>query len=195
MTDSIIKQTGNSRYLKSAIGADTTFEQFLEMLRNGTLPIDLNGINPDGFAELGTALNKANLLSDETAELFGLGAEAVPDEVLKKAKQLITTSQNTANSAPKIVTGSYVGNGEQWGDPRSISFSGISSSYLAILYSVSNYPFFLPMNSRLWIPAGVVNVSYPGSLSSNKFTVDTDSYGSNGLNQSGEIYYYIIFGR
>ena len=72
MDDGIIKGTGNSRFLKSAISDDLTFEQFKSMLRAGTLPVDLFGINPSGWDVIGTALSKANLLTDETAEMFGL---------------------------------------------------------------------------------------------------------------------------
>ena len=51
MKDSIIKNTGNSRYLKSAISAATTWEQFRAALIAGTLPIDLNGINSVGWQQ------------------------------------------------------------------------------------------------------------------------------------------------
>lgn len=86
MDDGIIKGTGNSRYLKSIPGflaQYPTYEDFAEALTAGTLPIDLNGINETGWEKLGTALNKANLLSDDTAALYGLGADATVDAVLK----------------------------------------------------------------------------------------------------------------
>ena len=72
MRDSIIKNTGNSRYLKSAISAATTWEQFRAALIAGTLPIDLNGINSVGWQQVGDALNKANLLPDGIVTAFGL---------------------------------------------------------------------------------------------------------------------------
>lgn len=76
------KGTGNSRYLKSSIPATTTHEDLVNMLRNGTFPIDLNGINVAGVAQQGTPLNQATFLKDATASLFGLGTDAVPDDVL-----------------------------------------------------------------------------------------------------------------
>lgn len=82
MQDSIIKGTGNSRYLKSSLEGITTWEQFRAALLAGTLPIDLNGVNADGFQQLGDPLNKATLLKDATAKQFGLTASAVPDDVL-----------------------------------------------------------------------------------------------------------------
>jgi hypothetical protein len=72
MRDSIIKNTGNSRYLKSAISASATWEQFRAALIAGTLPIDLNGINTAGWQQVGDALNKANLLPDGIITAFGL---------------------------------------------------------------------------------------------------------------------------
>lgn len=75
MQDGIIKGTGNSRYLKSVQNFLTlypTYQSFAQALVSGTLPIDFNGINAAGWNQIGTALNKANLLSDATASLLGL---------------------------------------------------------------------------------------------------------------------------
>lgn len=82
MQDAIINETGNSRFLRSIAGflqAYPTYEAFAAALIAGTLPVDLNGIDPDGWAQLGTDLNKANLLTDATAALAGLGPEATPN--------------------------------------------------------------------------------------------------------------------
>ena len=76
--------TGDSRYLKSIAGflqVYPNYEAFAAALVAGTLPIDLNGKNPDGWAQQGTVLNKANLLTDATAALEGLGSEATPNEM------------------------------------------------------------------------------------------------------------------
>lgn len=86
MQDGIIKGTGNSRYLKSIsnfLQQYPTYQDFVAALVAGTLPIDLNGINETGWDQLGTALNKANLLSDETATALGLPNTAVPDDALQ----------------------------------------------------------------------------------------------------------------
>lgn len=80
MKDFVIKGNGNSRYLKSSLEGITTWEQFRDALAAGTLPVDLNGINPEGFQQLGDPLNKANLLKDTTAALLGLPNTAVPDD-------------------------------------------------------------------------------------------------------------------
>lgn len=82
MKDSVIKGTGNSRYLKSSLEGITTWEQFRAALAAGTLPVDLNGIDPEGFQQLGDPLNKVTLLKDGTAEKYGMDNTAVPDDVL-----------------------------------------------------------------------------------------------------------------
>lgn len=81
MQNGIIKGQGNSRYLKSGIGSSTTWEQFLTSLIAGTLPIDLNGINEDGWDVLGTPLNKQTLLTDVAAAMYGLGSNATVNDV------------------------------------------------------------------------------------------------------------------
>lgn len=82
MKDSVIKGNGNSRYLKSSLKGITTWEQFRDALAAGTLPVDLNGINPEGFQQLGDPLNKVTLLKDATAGLYGKDNTAVPDDML-----------------------------------------------------------------------------------------------------------------
>ena len=92
MKDTIIKGTGDSRYLKSAIPENITHAQLVQMLRNGTFPIDLNGINEDGIEQMGTPLNTATLLSDETGAQLGLTDGTVNEAIL----QLTATAENTA---------------------------------------------------------------------------------------------------
>lgn len=85
MKDTVIKGTGNSRYLKSVANFKSlypTYDAFVEALVAGTLPIDFNGVNPDGMTQLGTPLSMSSLLKHTTAALFELGEEAVPDDVL-----------------------------------------------------------------------------------------------------------------
>ena len=48
----------------------------------GIFPVDFNGINKDGWTQLGTLLNKANLLSDTVISTLGLstGADSTPND-------------------------------------------------------------------------------------------------------------------
>jgi hypothetical protein len=79
MIDSVLKGTGNSRFLKSAVPAGISWADALAMLQAGTFPIDFNGINAEGFQQVGTPLNKANLLKDATAAQIGLPPSTTPD--------------------------------------------------------------------------------------------------------------------
>ncbi len=75
MKDGVIYGSGNSRFLKSVSNFKTlypTYDAFVNALVAGTLPIDLNGINSAGWKQIADALNKANLLTDETAKALGL---------------------------------------------------------------------------------------------------------------------------
>lgn len=83
MIDSVIKGDGDSRYLKSVSNFLTlypTYADFVAALVAGTLPIDLNGINVNGFTTVGTPLNKSTLLSDTTAAACGLSSSATPND-------------------------------------------------------------------------------------------------------------------
>ncbi len=78
MKDLTIKGTGNSRFLKSVENFKAqypTYDDFAAALVAGTLPVDFNGLNPDGVAQMATPLNKATLLTDETAHSLGLTSE------------------------------------------------------------------------------------------------------------------------
>jgi hypothetical protein len=112
MQDGIIKGTGNSRYLKSIEGfldLYPTYEDFAKALVDGTLPIDLNGINEEAWQQLGTALNKANLLTDSTASQYGKGSSATVNDILSAARSLITTAQSAASTAQSTANGRMVG--------------------------------------------------------------------------------------
>lgn len=113
MQDGIMNETGNSRYLRSIAGflqAYPNYEAFARALIAGELPIDLNGINPDGWAQLGTPLNKSNLLTDATAALADLGPEATPNEMfaaivekVNSANEAASAASSTANAAKQKV--------------------------------------------------------------------------------------------
>ncbi len=120
MKDGVTKGTGNSRYLKSAITDTTTWEQFRDMLRGGTLPIDLNGVNTAGWQVVGDGLNKANLLPDSVATALGLtGNPQVKDALLGLSLKDV-----------QIQFGTYVGTGSSTAsltfnfEPRLVTING-----------------------------------------------------------------------
>ena len=80
MNDGIIKADGTSRLMRAELPA--TYEEFRTQAAAGTLPMDIL-FNADGWTQLPTFLNKGALLKDLTAALYGLGVDAVPDEVLQ----------------------------------------------------------------------------------------------------------------
>lgn len=130
MIDSVLKGTGNSRFLKSAVPAGTSWADALAMLQAGTFPIDFNGINTGGFQQVGTPLNKANLLKDATAAQIGLPPSTTPDGMFQALgntgelhvwrKTVTTTSEKpagytlgdaesgTAISVPNVGSQNYV---------------------------------------------------------------------------------------
>lgn len=79
MIDGIIKADGTSRLMRAELPA--TYEEFRAQCRAGTQPLDVL-FNALGWTQLPTFLNKRTLLTDATAALFGLGADAVPDDAL-----------------------------------------------------------------------------------------------------------------
>lgn len=128
MQDTIIKGTGNSRSLRSVPNFLTlypTYEAFAAALVGGTLPVDLGALNAPGVQTLGTALNKANLLSDAVEKaIWGSTANRTPSQALEKLRALITAAQSTANGRLRVETGSYVGTGTIGPDgPNRLSFS------------------------------------------------------------------------
>lgn len=122
MIDSVLKGTGNSRFLKSAVPAGTSWADVLAMLQAGTFPIDFNGINTEGFQQVGTPLNKANLLKDATAAQIGLPPSTTPDgmfQALGNTGELHVWRKTVKNAADvpagytitdKIGVGSVVSN-------------------------------------------------------------------------------------
>lgn len=86
MNDGIIKGEGNSRYLKTVadfLSKYPTYEAFARAFMEGTLPIDLNGINEAGWDQLPTWLNKENLLKDLTSAIYNKGVDATLNDVLE----------------------------------------------------------------------------------------------------------------
>lgn len=107
MKDGILAGTGNSRFLRSVEDFKDrypSYESFANALVDGNLPVDLNGINPDGWEQTGTPLNKRTLLSEEVVELLGLSGEPTVSDALKKLAM--------PKGELRVELGSYVGNGK-----------------------------------------------------------------------------------
>ena len=116
-------------------------------------------VRADSPTQEGTPLNKDSLLKDATAALYGLGSDAVPDEVFSLLKTLVDNAQSSADSKVKIQTGSYVGTGTHGEDsPCSLTFNFVPKVVYIIqseIISVSAnrgydqiYPHFIQLVSK-----------------------------------------------
>lgn len=164
----------------------------------------------DNPTVVGTPLNAANLLSQATAALYGLGAAAVPDDVLAQARTLITTAQNTASDKSKIVIGQYAGVdvNKAGGSitPVSLSFSGKPIGVFILMSTEGK----VTLPSCFIRPCTIGFVShiafYDSSSISNRLVVSASpvTWGGSSvtitatdvqysLNLSGNTYYYIAF--
>lgn len=87
MQDTVIKGNGRSRIIKGPADMPATYNEWRAQVMAGTAQLDVS-VNPDitesgGISQLGTPLNKANLLTDEAAALFGLMDDATIDAMFK----------------------------------------------------------------------------------------------------------------
>jgi len=123
VVDGVIAGTGNSRYLKSVsnfLSLYPTYSNFVSALVEGTLPIDLNGLNAAGWTTLATALSKANLLDDTTAAAIAtFTGQSTPSTVNAALAAF------AAATRVKVETTSYTGTGTGGSsNPSSIAFTG-----------------------------------------------------------------------
>lgn len=128
MIDSVLKGIGNSRFLKSAVPAGTSWADALAMLQAGTFPIDFNGINNEGFQQVGTPLNKANLLKDATAAQIGLPPSTTPDGMFQALGNTgeLHVWRKTVTTAQEIPAGYTLGNTEE-----NVLIASRETSYMA----------------------------------------------------------------
>lgn len=171
MIDSVLKGTGNSRFLKSAVPAGTSWADALAMLQAGTFPIDFNGINAEGFQQVGTSLNKANLLKDATAAQIGLPPSTTPDgmfSALANTGELHVWRKTVVYNQPvPEVPGSYtLGSATQLTAGRR-NTSTSASSYISNLSVSNEISVDLDGNVTLVNPSTVsLRVTRPASFAS-----------------------------
>lgn len=139
MIDSVLKGTGNSRFLKSAVPAGTSWADALAMLQAGTFPIDFNGINTEGFQQVGTPLNKANLLKDATAAQIGLPPSTTPDGMFQALGNTgeLHVWRKTVTTAQEIPAGYTLGASAAKTLAKSSENSGNSYATFYISSSIS----------------------------------------------------------
>lgn len=137
MIDSVLKGTGNSRFLKSAVPAGTSWADALAMLQAGTFPIDFNGINTEGFQRVGTPLNKANLLKDATAAQIGLPPSTTPDGMFQALGNTgeLHVWRKTVTTVQEIPAGYTLGDVKT---KKAISATGSGQAYIGFYMGYSD---------------------------------------------------------
>lgn len=197
MKDFVSKGQGDSRYLKSNLLEGTSWDAALALLRAGTFPIDLNGVNPDGYTQLGTALNKANLLTDTTASALELTGD----------DPTVNDALNTLAGRMRAQAKNYIGDGT-YGSANpcelTFDFAPIFILYLGGKTSASTY---LSISSIAATLMSFVGTSYSRQdvfgTSSTQAKVSADgktlSWYSTAtataqLNANGYTYYFIAIG-
>ena len=191
MKDGIIKGTGDSRYLKSGIPANITFEQFVAMLRGGTLPIDFAGINAAGWQQLPTWLNKMNLLTDGTAAALGLTGDPTVDMALALMANSVHFDASFPPKATNILgnelggftqlqTGAYVGTGT-YGVSNKNTLAFDFTPKLVIVRLSSHY--YFPFGFTAIAGAPAVSADGNGGATTGSFSqaMITLEWGSNSL--------------
>lgn len=210
MQDGIIAGNGNSRYLKTvsaALGLYPTYEDFMAALIAGTFPIDLNGINAAGWTQQGTALNKANLLTDATCSALGIATTSTPNNALLKIKNLIDSANQNANNRTLLEIKSYIGTGASGeNNPCSISFSFPPDVVIHMgNRSVNSGSFYYPSSIyNPYVLCSMLNTSFSvseylvfgcyGKISSDRKTISWYNYYSEDetqLNSKNYNYYFM----
>lgn len=115
MKDTVIKDNGKSRSIKAPADMPETFEEWRTQLLAGTATLDI-GLNAAGCDVIGTALTKANMLSDTTKSALKLTGD---NPTVNDALYALSSALGRA----KVATGSYVGTGTSGADnPCSLTF-------------------------------------------------------------------------
>lgn len=138
MIDSVLKGTGNSRFLKSAVPAGTSWADALAMLQAGTFPIDFNGINTEGFQQVGTPLNKANLLKDATAAQIGLPPSTTPDGMFQALGNTgeLHVWRKTVTTSQEIPAGYTLGDALENINPIKLTDRNYNTAWFTVVSSV-----------------------------------------------------------
>lgn len=84
-------------------------------------------VRADQPTQDGTPLNKASLLKDTTAALYGLGTDAVPDEVLEKLSKSVLTKVNEKYTKVTKALSEYA-----IGDTVSLNVDGVPTDFLVV---------------------------------------------------------------
>lgn len=168
-------------------------------------------VRADEPTQEGTPLNKASLLKDETAALYGKGADAVPDDILSILSKAVLFVDGYLKDiggskvGPRIETGSYVGTGT-YGPKNPCSLTFDFTPKILLMHRGGTTAYTDSSNCMVFV-WNITNDFYIGStaVSHNRVTYsgntiswynDSDRLGSDlpQLNESGATYWYTAIG-
>ena len=168
-------------------------------------------VRADSPVQEGTPLNKASLLRDDTAALYGQSADAVPDDILSILSKAVLSVDGYLKDiggnkvGPRIETGNYVGTGTSGQkNPCSLTFDftpKIVLMHTGATYAYSEYTHCMVL---VWNVTNGFDVGHAGD-SQNRVTYSGNTiswYNTTGnlasagqqLNGSGTTYWYTAIG-
>lgn len=207
MKDTVIKGNGKSRSIKAPTDMPATFEEWRTQLLAGTATLDI-GLNAAGCDVVGTALTKANMLSDTTKSalelsgsdptvndaLYALSQKGSPAEVHVMADSGTTV---TMSKGGKTLTATAQSNGyavlypTELGDWTVVYVFGGSQKTrvytLEVIGIVYIYPFVVgdTLNDTTW--DNIAIVSKLGKAQDYWKVGDTKTVAVNGVNYQFQI--------
>lgn len=207
MKDTVIKGNGKSRSVKAPTDMPATFEEWRTQLLAGTATLDI-GLNAAGCDVVGTALTKANMLSDTTKSalelsgsdptvndaLYALSQKGSPAEVHVMADSGTTV---TMSKGGKTLTATAQSNGyavlypTELGDWTIVYVFGGSQKTrvytLEVIGIVYIYPFVVgdTLNDTTW--DNIAIVSKLGKAQDYWKVGDTKTVAVNGVNYQFQI--------
>ncbi len=138
----------------------------------GIFPVDFNGINKDGWTQLGTLLNKANLLSDTVISTLGLstGVNSTPND----AFNVLANIGNVHVWRKTVVTEEEV--------PAGYTLGPVQNSNIDIFGGYSNYNV---TERGVWRYSKTISVDANGTISLDNYSLlDVESTWSGNNNDA-----------
>ena len=207
MKDTVIKGNGKSRSIKAPTDMPATFEEWRTQLLAGTATLDI-GLNAAGCDVVGTAMSKANLLSDTTKSalelsgsdptvndaLYALSQKGSPAEVRVIAD---TGSTVTMSRGGKTLTGKVASTGYATLYPTELGDWTIVFTYngsqktkvytLEVIGIVYVYPFVVGATLEATSWDNIAIVSKLGKAQDYWKVGDTKTVAVNGVNYQFQI--------
>ena len=168
------------------------------------LSVILDVTNRKAYLQNQNAYTRYETMTTATAALFGLGADAVPDDALNVIKSLVDGAIASANEKAKVAAGSYTGTGTSGASNQNTITTGFPVKMFVVFGSAFGGP---GMMIGVRGTQDAMCVSGLGSSANNPMAyLNIASFSDTGVsfystihqvaqfNQSGAAYQYIAFG-